>query len=130
MSMTDVDVNGSELHERLTAIVRASPPLMRVLTVARRLCLPDWLVFSGAVHQPVLNQLIGRPLDYRIKDYEPRLFRRIGSLLRGRGCGNSRSECRFRWAPAKRGSSPELSACASVVRDEIRRAVSIAFLHG
>jgi uncharacterized protein len=43
---------------------------MRVLSVARRLCLPDWLVFSGAVYQPVLNQLTGRPLDYVIKDYD------------------------------------------------------------
>ena len=52
MSMTDVEASGSELHERLTAIVRASSRLMRVLTVARRLRLP------------VLNQLTGRPLDY------------------------------------------------------------------
>src|SRR5262252_7855300 len=74
MSMTDVDVNGSELHERLTAILRATPPLMRVLTVARRLCLPDWLVFSGAVYQPVLNHLTGRPLDYGIKDYDLAYF--------------------------------------------------------
>jgi len=74
MSMTDVDVNGSELHERLTAIVRASPPLMRVLTVARRLCLPDWLVFSGAVYQPVLNHLTGRPFSYGIKDYDLAYF--------------------------------------------------------
>jgi len=58
----------------LTAIVRASPSLMRVLTVARRLCLRDWLVFSGAVYQPVLNQLTGRPLDYGIKDYDLAYF--------------------------------------------------------
>jgi len=55
MSMPGVEASESELHERLTAIVRATPPLMRVLSVARRLCLPDWLVFSGAVYQPVLN---------------------------------------------------------------------------
>jgi hypothetical protein len=60
----------SELRERLTAILRATPPLMQVLSVARRLCLPDWLVFSGAVYQPVLNHLTGRPLDYGIKDYD------------------------------------------------------------
>jgi len=36
--------------------------------VARHLCLPDWLVFSGAVYQPVLNHRTGRPLDYGIKD--------------------------------------------------------------
>jgi hypothetical protein len=27
-------------------------------------------VFSGAVYQPVLNHLTGRPLDYGIKDYD------------------------------------------------------------
>jgi hypothetical protein len=43
---------------------------MRVLSVARGLCLPDWLVFSGAVYQPVLNHLTGRALDYGIKDYD------------------------------------------------------------
>jgi hypothetical protein len=54
----------------LIAILRATPPLMRVLSVARHLCLPDWLVFSGAVYQPVFNHLTGRPLDYGIKDYD------------------------------------------------------------
>ena len=43
---------------------------MRVLSVARHLNLPDWLVFSGAVYQPVLNHMTGRPLDYGIKDYD------------------------------------------------------------
>jgi hypothetical protein len=70
MSMPGVEASESELHERLTAILRATPPLMRVLSVARHLCLPDWLVFSGAVYQPVLNHLTGRPLDYGIKDYD------------------------------------------------------------
>jgi hypothetical protein len=64
----------SELRERLTAIVCATPPLMRVLSMARCLCLPDWLVFSGAVYQPVLNHLTGRPLDYGIKDYDLSYF--------------------------------------------------------
>jgi hypothetical protein len=68
--MPGVETSESELHERLTAILRAMPPLMQVLSVARRLCLPDWLVFSGAVYQPVLNHLTGRPLDYGIKDYD------------------------------------------------------------
>jgi hypothetical protein len=54
----------------LTEIVCATPPLMQVLLVARHLNLPDWLVFSGAVYQPVLNHLTGRPLDYGIKDYD------------------------------------------------------------
>jgi uncharacterized protein len=70
MSMPDVEASQSELRERLIEIVRATPPLMQVLSVARYLGLPDWLVFSGAVYQPVLNHLTGRPLDYGIKDYD------------------------------------------------------------
>jgi hypothetical protein len=70
MSMPGVGTSESELRERLTAIVRATPPLMRMLSVARHLNLLDWLVFSGAVYQPVLNHLTGRPLDYGIKDYD------------------------------------------------------------
>jgi hypothetical protein len=69
-SMPGVGASESELRGRLTAILRAMPPLMQVLTVARHLCLPDWLLFSGAVYQPVLNHLTGRPLDYGIKDYD------------------------------------------------------------
>jgi hypothetical protein len=72
--MLGMETGESEFRERLTAILRATPPLMRVLTVARRLCLPDWLVFSGAVYQPVLNHLTGRTLDYGIKDYDLAYF--------------------------------------------------------
>ena len=70
MSIPGVEASESELRERLTAILCATLPLMRVLTVAHHLCLPDWLVFSGAVYQPVFNHLTGRPLDYGIKDYD------------------------------------------------------------
>jgi uncharacterized protein len=70
MSMPGVEASESELRKRLTPIVRSTPALMRVLSVARHLNLPDWLVFSGAVYQPVLNHLTGRPLDYGIKDYD------------------------------------------------------------
>src|ERR1700760_2081074 len=68
--MPSVEVSEGKLRERLTAIIRTTPPLMQVLSVVRPLCLPDWLVFSGAVYQPVLNHLTGRPLDYGIKDYD------------------------------------------------------------
>ena len=57
-------------ERRLEEIVRTGPTLMRVLTIARTLDLPDWLIFSGAVYQRVLNQLTGRDLDYGIKDYD------------------------------------------------------------
>jgi hypothetical protein len=59
-----------DLERRLEDIVRGAPSLMRVLTTARELDLPDWLIFSGAVYQRVLNHLTGRDADYGIKDYD------------------------------------------------------------
>jgi hypothetical protein len=59
-----------DLKARLESIVRAAPSLMHVLAVTRDLALPDWLIFSGAVYQPVLNHLTGRDPDYGIKDYD------------------------------------------------------------
>jgi hypothetical protein len=64
----------SDLHRRLEAILRAAPDLMRVLTVARSLDLPDWLVFSGAIYQPVWNHLTGREPSFGIKDYDLAYF--------------------------------------------------------
>jgi uncharacterized protein len=61
-------------YERLTGILRATPQLMQVLRVVRSLELPDWLVFSGAVYQPVFNHLTGRALDHGIKDYDLAYF--------------------------------------------------------
>jgi uncharacterized protein len=72
--MPDTEASETELRERLTAILRATPLLMRVLTVSRGLDLVDWLVFSGAVYQPVLNHLTGRAPDYGIKDYDLAYF--------------------------------------------------------
>ena len=72
--MPNLEADESELRYRLSEIVRRTPPLLRVVSVARRLCLPDWLVFSGAVYQSVLNHLTGRPLDYGIKDYDLAYF--------------------------------------------------------
>ena len=62
------------LEDRLVAIVRRSEPLMQVLTTVRALDLPDWLIFSGAIYQRVLNDLTGRPPDYGIKDYDVGYF--------------------------------------------------------
>ena len=59
-----------ELEDRLRAILRANPTVMSVLRVARGLDLPDWLLFSGAVYQPVWNHLTGRATDYGIRDYD------------------------------------------------------------
>jgi hypothetical protein len=60
----------ADLEQRLEAIVRSTPSLMTVLATARDLDLPDWLLFSGAIYQRVLNHLTGRDLDYGIKDYD------------------------------------------------------------
>jgi uncharacterized protein len=70
---------GSEIRQadnlqRLTTILRATPPLMQVLRTARGIGLPDWLVFSGAVYQPVLNHLTGRAPGYGIRDYDLAYF--------------------------------------------------------
>jgi hypothetical protein len=62
------------LRARLEAIVRATPTLMHVLATARALDLPDWLIFSGAVYQPVWNHLTGRAPEYGIKDYDLAYF--------------------------------------------------------
>lgn len=43
---------------------------MQVLETARDIDLPDWMIFSGAVYQRVLNDLTGRDPDYGIKDYD------------------------------------------------------------
>ena len=58
------------LETRLEAIVRGSASLMEVLTTVRDLGLPDWLIFSGAIYQRVLNHLTGRDPDYGIRDYD------------------------------------------------------------
>jgi hypothetical protein len=67
-------VSRPDLEQRLTEILLATPQLMQVLRTARALDLPDWLVFSGAVYQPVLNHLTGRPPNYGIKDYDLAYF--------------------------------------------------------
>jgi uncharacterized protein len=64
----------ADLESRLDAILRATPGLMPVLETARDLDLPDWLIFSGAIYQPVLNHLTGRPLDHAIRDYDLAYF--------------------------------------------------------
>ncbi len=47
---------------------------MRVLATVRDLALPDWLIFSGAIYQPVWNHLTGRPLEHGLKDYDLAYF--------------------------------------------------------
>ena len=69
MALTESATEG-ELRDRLEAIVRAAPQLMRVLRQAHDLDLPDWLIMSGAIYQPVLNHLTGRAADHGLKDYD------------------------------------------------------------
>lgn len=58
------------LETRLIDIIHGVPTTMRVLRVIRDLDLPDAMVFSGAIYQPVWNHLTGRAPDYGIKDYD------------------------------------------------------------
>ncbi len=58
------------LEDRLREIVRATPTTWQVLETVRELDLPDWMIFSGAVYQPVWNALTGRDPAYGIKDYD------------------------------------------------------------
>jgi hypothetical protein len=60
--------------DELEVLVRKSDSLMDVLRAARSLDLPDWLIFSGAVYQKVLNHLTGRPEEYGLKDYDLAYF--------------------------------------------------------
>jgi hypothetical protein len=60
----------SSLEDRFVQIVRGVPTTMHVLETVRALNLPDWMIFSGAVYQPVWNHLTGRAPDYGIKDYD------------------------------------------------------------
>ncbi|CAN5766477.1 nucleotidyltransferase family protein [soil metagenome] len=61
-------------RDELETILRAAPSLMAVMETARTLDLPDWLIFSGAVYQRVLNHLTGRDPDHGIKDYDLAYF--------------------------------------------------------
>ena len=60
----------SDLETRLVEIIRSVPTTMQVLRTIRDLDLPDAMVFSGAVYQPVWNHLTRRAPDYGIKDYD------------------------------------------------------------
>ena len=60
----------SDLEARLVEIIRGVPTTMQVLRTIRDLDLPDAMIFSGAIYQPVWNHLTGRAPDYGIKDYD------------------------------------------------------------
>ena len=54
----------------LIQIVRASPVLMRSLTIARDWDLPDWWLVSGAIYNQVWNHLTDRPDMFGVKDID------------------------------------------------------------
>jgi hypothetical protein len=60
----------ASLEFRLIDILHGVPTTMEVLRKARDLQLPDAMIFSGAIYQPVWNHLTGRAPDYGIKDYD------------------------------------------------------------
>jgi hypothetical protein len=60
----------SDLEARLVQIIQGVPTTMQVLRTVRDLDLPDAMIFSGAIYQPVWNHLTGRAPDYGIKDYD------------------------------------------------------------
>ena len=60
----------SDLEARLVEIIQGVPTTMQVLRTIRDLDLPDAMIFSGAIYQPVWNHLTGRAPDYGIKDYD------------------------------------------------------------
>jgi hypothetical protein len=65
-----MDAELGQLRQRMDSILRATPELMAVLRTIRDQQLPDSMVFSGAVYQPVLNHLTGRPPSYGNRDYD------------------------------------------------------------
>jgi hypothetical protein len=60
----------ASLESRLIDIIHGVPTTMEVLRKVRDLGLPDAMIFSGAIYQPVWNHLTGRAPDYGIKDYD------------------------------------------------------------
>lgn len=60
----------TSLENRLIDIIHGVPTTMQVLRVIRDLELPDAMIFSGAIYQPVWNHLTSRAPDYGIKDYD------------------------------------------------------------
>jgi len=61
-------------EDRLIAILRASPRLMRVMERLRDLGLPDWRLVSGCIYQTAWNAVTGRDPDHGLKDYDAVYF--------------------------------------------------------
>ncbi len=132
-----------DLEQELEAIVRASPTLMHVLETVRGLDLPDWMIFSGAVYQRVLNHLTGRAADYGIKDYdlayfdpdttyeaEDAVIKRVAAAFEPplREMVEVRNQARVHlWFEAKFGEAYAPLTCSA---DALRRFTTVAFSVG
>lgn len=119
----------ARLVDRLSAILEAAPLLMAALRTARDLRLPDWLIFSGAIYQPVLNHLTGRAADYGIKDYDLAYFDASDLSWEAEDRVIRRARAAFA-EPLK--NMVELRNQARVhlwFEAKVRRALSAAFLH-
>ncbi len=64
------DTSEAQLHMELERIIRATPFLMKTLSRARDMNLPDCWLVSGAIYNRVWNALTGRPARYGIKDID------------------------------------------------------------
>lgn len=62
------------LARRLEQILQGFAPLIQVMDTARALALPDWMVFAGAIYQPVWNHLTGRPIGDGVRDFDLAYF--------------------------------------------------------
>ena len=59
-----------EHRRRFEDIVRSDPDLVRLLTAARDLNLPQWRVVAGCLYQTVWNVLTNKPQGTGINDYD------------------------------------------------------------
>jgi hypothetical protein len=131
-------------HEaQLRAIIRGAPTLMQVLATVRDLDLPDWLLFSGAIYQRVINHMTGRDPDYGVKDYdvgyfdrdtsyeaEDRVIRRVAAAFEAplRDLVEVRNQARVHlWFPGKFG---EPYAPLTNTAEAISRFTTVAFAVG
>jgi hypothetical protein len=57
-------------RSRLEEIIRTDPDLVKLLTAACRMDLPNWRLGGGCIYQTVWNVLTGRPRQAGIKDYD------------------------------------------------------------
>jgi hypothetical protein len=136
----------SDLQTRLVEIIRGVPTTMQVLRTIRDLDLPDAMVFSGAVYQPVWNHLTGRAPDYGIKDYdvayhdaadtsyeaEDVVIRRVAAAFEEplRGLVEVRNQARVHlWFGQKFGADEPYPPLLSS-RDALERFVATAFCVG